>query len=262
MVGAGTGIPTVFVLDRDFQIPSRPRSLFPPSTVLIYSTSCPRPDCSRRPAVRPFRIQSDLSVENGPFRLNEGQIRLSYTTVKKRAFSTQLFSTENSDWRIQSKNSVDKVIHVFFEPIESLIRPPSTHPHGHTATHLYQYHTAVSYKVLTLAWPSLLLLLAESQRGAFLVPLVSSVYHTTAAARGLDPMLCCQQWLRLLWLWWLSAECNSTNVALAAFGSAQSHQLAGTKVRRAVPRGESARSTELPTDFACCIAVLPHTNRL
>ena len=43
--------------------------------------------------------------------------------------------------------------------------------------------------MLTLAMLSLLLLLAESQRGAFLVPLASSVYHTTAAARGLDPML-------------------------------------------------------------------------
>ena len=57
-------------------------------------------------------------------------------------------------------------------------------PHTHT-----RYHTAVSYKALTLAWLSLLLLLAVSQRGAFLVLLASSVYHTTAAARGLDPML-------------------------------------------------------------------------
>ena len=41
-----------------------------------------------------------------------------------------------------------------------------------------------------MAWLSLLLLLlAASQRGAFLVPLASSVYHTTAAARGMDPML-------------------------------------------------------------------------
>ena len=54
---------------------------------------------------------------------------------RKRAFSTQLFSTENSDWRIQSKNSVEKVSHVFFELIASPIPPPNTHPHGHTATH-------------------------------------------------------------------------------------------------------------------------------
>ena len=42
---------------------------------------------------------------------------------------------------------------------------------------------------MTLAWLSLMLLLAASQRGAFLVPLASIVYHTTAAGRGLDPML-------------------------------------------------------------------------
>ena len=61
----------------------------------------------------------------------------------------------------------------------------ATRPHIHT-----RYHTAMSCKVLTLvAWLSLLLLLAESQRGAFLVPLANSVYHTTAAARGIDPML-------------------------------------------------------------------------
>ena len=40
-----------------------------------------------------------------------------------------------------------------------------------------------------LAWLPLLLLLAVSQRGAFLVPLPSNVYHTTAAPRGLDLML-------------------------------------------------------------------------
>ena len=42
---------------------------------------------------------------------------------------------------------------------------------------------------MTLALLSLLLLLAESQRDAFLVPLASSVQHTTAAVRGLDPGL-------------------------------------------------------------------------
>ena len=40
-----------------------------------------------------------------------------------------------------------------------------------------------------MAWLSLLLLLAASHRGAFLVPLASSVYQTTAAARGIDLML-------------------------------------------------------------------------
>ena len=152
--------------------------------------------------LRPFLMQSDLSVENGLFRLKPKSGSL---TQSKKGFSTQLFSTDNSDWRIQSvekldffdwilqsKSSVEKVLHMFFEPIASPIPPPNTHPHGHTTTRPYthtRYHTAVPYKALTLAWLSLLLLLAASQRGAFLVSLASSVYHTTAAARGIDPML-------------------------------------------------------------------------
>ena len=48
--------------------------------------------------VRPFLMQSDLSVENVLFRLKP---KSGFLTQSKRAFSTQLFSTENSDWRIQ-----------------------------------------------------------------------------------------------------------------------------------------------------------------
>ena len=87
-------------------------------------------------------------------------------------------------WICQSKNSVEKVLHLFFEPIASLIPPPytPTRPHTHT-----RYHIAVSYTAPTLPWLSLLLLLAASQHDAFLAPLASSVYHhTTAAARGID----------------------------------------------------------------------------
>ena len=40
-----------------------------------------------------------------------------------------------------------------------------------------------------MAWLSLLLLLAASQRGTFLALLASSVYHTAAAQRGIDPIL-------------------------------------------------------------------------
>ena len=87
-------------------------------------------------------MQSDLSVENGLIRLKP---KSGFFTQSKKAFSTQLSSTENSDWRIQSKNwilqsknSVEKVLHVFFQPIASPIPPPNTHPHGHTATHPYQ----------------------------------------------------------------------------------------------------------------------------
>ena len=145
-----------------------------------------------------------------PFRLKP---KSSFLTQSKKvwAFSTQLFSTENSDWRIQSKNSAEKNLHVFLEPIASFIPPPNTHPtatrpHSHTR---YSYHIAVSYKALTMAWLSLLLLLAASQRGAFLVPLASSVYHTTAAARSIDPML---------------PTTAAPAVALAAPGQVQLHE--------------------------------------
>ena len=40
-----------------------------------------------------------------------------------------------------------------------------------------------------LAWLSLLLLLASSKRGAFLALLASSVYHRSAAVRGIDPVV-------------------------------------------------------------------------
>ena len=74
--------------------------------------------------------------------------------------------------------------------------PGTTHPyqvpHTHTRYHTpipgttQQYHTTAP----TLAsLPSLLLLLAASQRGALLAPLANSVYHTTAAARNIDAIL-------------------------------------------------------------------------
>ena len=84
-----------------------------------------------------------------------------FLTQSKKA---QLFSTENSDWRIQSKNSTfstgsasrktqskklpvekfsRKSLRLFFEPIASLLQPQNTHLHAHTPTPMY--HTAVSY---------------------------------------------------------------------------------------------------------------------
>ena len=81
---------------------------------------------------------------------------------------------------------------MFFERIASFIQPPNTRSHGHPATRPHTHircNREVSYKAVTLAWLSLLLLLAASQRGAFLVPLTSSVYDTTAAARGINPIL-------------------------------------------------------------------------
>ena len=128
---------------------------------------------------------------------------------RKRAFSTQLFSTEFSDWGIQSKNSVEKLSRKSFTRVflTHRIDHPTTKntPHAHTPTQPHKVpHSTVSYKALTLAWISLLLLLAASQRGAFLAPLASSVYHTTAVARGIDPMS--------------PTTATTTAVALAALG--------------------------------------------
>ena len=103
--------------------------------------------------------------------MTEAQIDLSYTVEKgqpkkgSRQSFTRVFRT-------------DRIVHPTTEHTHK-----ATRPHTHT-----RYHTAVLYKALTLAWLSLLLLLAASQRGAFLVPLASSVCHTTAEARGIDPM--------------------------------------------------------------------------
>ena len=120
-----------------------------------------------------------------------------------------------------------------------------TRPHTHT-----RYHTEVSYKALTLAWPSLLWLLAASQRGAFLAPLASNVYHTTAAARGIDAIL--QTTATPVVAWRLSAECSSTNVALAAFcykPKATNSMGRGFVEREHALLAQNAQSTELPTDF-------------
>ena len=64
----------------------------------------------------------------------------------------------------------------------------SSHHQTPTRPNTYtRYHSTVSYTAPTLAWLSLLLLLAASQRGAFLAPFACSVYHhTTAAARDID----------------------------------------------------------------------------
>ena len=148
-------------------------------------------------SLRPFLMQSDLSAKNGLLRLKP---KSGFLTQSKKGFFDSTFSTENSDWRIQSKNSTfstgsssrktqSKKFYVFFNRSH---RSSHHQTHTHTATRPHthtRYHTAVSHKALTLAWLSLLLLLAASQRGSFLIPLASSVYHPTAAARGIDPML-------------------------------------------------------------------------
>ena len=67
-----------------------------------------------------------------------------------------------------------------------------------------------------LPWLLLLLLLAASQRGALLAPLASSVFHTTAVARVIDAILPTTAMPAVALA--VSAKCNATNIALAAFG--------------------------------------------
>ena len=114
-----------------------------------------------------------------------------------------------------------------YDPIASLILPQK-HTHAHTPTPgTTQQHPTT----LTLVWLlSLLLLLAASQRGTFLVP--PSVYHTMAD--GSSPRY--RRYFRNIYdfqLSRLSAECNATTVALAALGRVQRHHPAWTRVRRA-----------------------------
>ena len=106
--------------------------------------------------------------------------------------------------------SVENVV----ELIVSLIPPQDTRLHTQT-----RYHTAVSYNSADdVAWLlSLLLLLAASQRGTFL-PSASSVYHTMAAARGIDDIVPTKATLV---------------VGLAALGQIQRHEPAWTNARRA-----------------------------
>ena len=172
------------------------------SKIRSYNTCSSKKITNKNMHFRHFFSQSDLSDEDGLLRLKPISGFLS-STQSKKAFSTQLFSTENSDWRIQSsKNSTfssgsssrktqSKKLSTCFSNRSHRSSHHQTHTHTATRPHTHtKYYTAVSYKALTLAWLSQLLLLAASQRGALLVLLVSSVYYTTtAAARGLDPML-------------------------------------------------------------------------
>ena len=144
----------------------------------------------KRPFPTGAQIGLSYAVEKGLFRLNFFRLRIPIvgSSRKTRLFRLEknsIISTGSSSRKTQSKR--------FYTCFLNRSHRSSHHQtHTHTATwpHTHtKYPTAVSYKALTLAWLPLLLLLAASQRGAFLVLLASGVYHTTAAARGLDLML-------------------------------------------------------------------------
>ena len=134
-----------------------------------------------------------------PLSTEEAQIGLPYT-VEKRLFRLN-FSRPRVPTGGQSKSSTfwigsssqkpqSKRFHTRFVNRSHRLFHHQTPTHTTTRPHTHtRYHTAVSYKAMTRAWLSLLLLLAVSQRGAILVRLASSVYHTTAAACGIDLML-------------------------------------------------------------------------
>ena len=95
---------------------------------------------------RPFSTEAQIglsyAVEKGLFRLNF--FRLSFPTGGSSRKSNFF------DWIRQSKNSVEKVLHVFFftlrihHPTTKLIHM-LTHPHTHTPTHPHQVpHNTVS----------------------------------------------------------------------------------------------------------------------
>ena len=108
----------------------------------------------------------------------EAQIGFSYA-VEKELFRLRIPTGGSS--RKKERSSRKTQSNKFYTCFLNRSHRPSHHqtdtntatrPHTHT-----RYHTSVFYKALTQPWLSLLLLLAASQRGAFLVPLASSVYQ-------------------------------------------------------------------------------------
>ena len=115
-----------------------------------------------------FLCSRSFQSKTGPFRLKP---KSGFLTQSKKSFSTGSASPKS-----QSKTC--------FEAIASLNPPQHTHPHAHTPIPgtTQQNHTTAPKPSGLL---SLMLLLAASQRGAYLTPPTSSVYHTMAAARGI-----------------------------------------------------------------------------
>ena len=144
--------------------------------------------------IGPILTQSDLSVENGLFRLKpkSGFLTIhSRKIVQKELFRLDFFRLRFWTGRSSRKSlPVQKLSRKSFASVLTcrIARaPPNTLPHAHTPIPgTTQQHRTTAPKLGRL---SLLLLPVASQRGALLAPLASSVYHTTAAARGLDAIL-------------------------------------------------------------------------
>ena len=169
-------------------------------------------------------IQSNLSVENGCFRLKPNS---SFPIRRKKAFWTQLFSTQVFqlgdpvekldlfDWICQPKNSVEKVFHLFLNP---------SHRSSHHKTHTHtRYHTAVSYNSADAALA--ITAVASRRKSAWCTPSSARqqrVLHDSSSARcrrhfANNGYACCSFGGSRLsatprtWLWRLSAKPRATN---------------------------------------------------
>ena len=199
--------------------------------------------------VRPFLTQqSDLSVVNGPFQIKPK----SGFVVRSRIIF--FFDPSSSRDRPVGKLSRKSFPHVFSTHIASLVPPPNTHPHAHTPilAETTQQYNATAPK---LAWLSLLASRRNAgQRGAFLAPLPPAAYITRRQQPAVV-MPFCQQWLRLLWLWSLSAECKSSKVEFSRLSAKRNTTKPPTRLDEGLSRvhhellAENMPSTELPTDF-------------
>ena len=84
----------------------------------------------KRPFSTVAQIGLSYAVEKGLFRLNFFRLRIPTGGSSRK---TRLFRLDPPDEKLSRKSLTRG-----FEPIASLIPPPNTHPHGHTATHPYQ----------------------------------------------------------------------------------------------------------------------------
>ena len=150
------------------------------------------------------------------------------------------------DWICQSKNSVEKVLHLFFEPIASLIPPRNTPKRPHTHT---RYHKAVSYNS---ADTGLAITVASRRKSAWHTP--SSARQQRVSHDGSSALYRC--------------HFANNGYACSSFGGSRlnatprQRSFSGFRLSPTPPTSldegsrakhallvKNARSTELPTDF-------------
>ena len=139
---------------------------------------------------RPFSTKAQIglsyTVEKGLFRLNFFRLRIPTGGSSRK---TRL------DPPVEKLKS--KTFYTCFLNRSHRSSHHQTHTHTATRPHTHpRYHTAVSHKALTVAWLSLLLLLAASKLGAFLFR--SPAACITRRQQRAVSIPCCQQRLRLL----------------------------------------------------------------